>query len=54
MKNTVISRCTSCFRGRVIPADLEAKIIDAKQKVGVFFSIFLLLVFVSLSIFLFN
>lgn len=23
------------FRGRVIPADLEAKIIDAKQKVGV-------------------
>lgn len=25
------------FRGRVIPADLEAKILDAKQKVRVFF-----------------
>lgn len=32
------------FRGRVIPADLEAKIIDAKQKVSDVSSLFCLLI----------
>lgn len=31
----VVSSVLHIFRGRVIPADLEAKIIDAKQKVSV-------------------
>lgn len=42
------------FRGRVIPADLEAKIIDAKQKVSVFtvfcFSFFVFGVFLPMSL----